>query len=248
MEASTFKSRREHRKDVHRFNRYIKGDNWDGEVALYAKQLETQRFTVIVRSPNNRRKENTKPPDTSRQKAQVEFDLLPTVHAADYDVLMKIPRPEGLEPAHKLTLELDHDGYTDEKYALYLKYQNIIHSESKSENTVTQFTRFLCSSPFLGAKTYEDKTTGETRRIGTYHQLYRIDGKLVAFAVLDLLPNTLSSVYFVYDPHEVGKFGMGKVSALREVAMCIEGGYKYYGLGIAILLKDTDDRAICIGM
>jgi arginyl-tRNA---protein transferase len=150
---------------------------------------------------------------------------------------MEISRPEGLEPAHKLTLELDNDGYTDEKYALYLKYQNIIHSESKSENTVTQFTRFLCSSPFLGEKTYTDKTTGESRRTGSYHQLYRIDGKLVAFAVLDLLPNTLSSVYFVYDPDAVGKFGMGKVSALREVSMCIEGGYKYYGLGIATFLK-----------
>ena len=31
----------------------------------------------------------------------------------------------------------------------------------------------------------------------------------------------------------MGKFGMGKVSALREVAMCIEGGYKYYGLGMS---------------
>jgi arginyl-tRNA---protein transferase len=53
----------------------------------------------------------------------------------------------------------------------------------------------------------------------------------VAFAVLDLLPNTVSSVYFVYDPDSMSKFGMGKVSALREIALCIERGYKYYGLG-----------------
>jgi arginine-tRNA-protein transferase len=58
-----------------------------------------------------------------------------------------------------------------------------------------------------------------------------LDGELVAFAVLDLLPNTISSVYFIYDPEKLGRFGMGKVSAVREVAMCIEGGYKYYGLG-----------------
>jgi len=48
---------------------------------------------------------------------------------------------------------------------------------------------------------------------------------------LDLLPSTVSSVYFIYDPDEVGKFGMGKVSAMREVAFCIEEGYKYYALG-----------------
>lgn len=77
--------------------------------------------------------------------------------------------------------------------------------------------------------------TGENRKTGTFHQLYRVDGVLVAFAVLDLLPNTVSSVYFIYDPDTMGKFGMGKVSAVREVAMCIEGGYKYYGLGLIAL-------------
>ena len=161
---------------------------------------------------------------------------------------MNTPRPENLEPAHKLTFELDSDAYTDEKYALYVKYQNIIHRESKSENSPSQFERFLCSSPFMGEKTYNDETTGQSRRTGTYHHLYRIDGKLVAFGVLDMLPNTISSVYFVYDPDAVGKFGMGKVSALREVAMCIEGGYKYYGLGIARLQNDANDRTVRFGL
>ena len=73
------------------------------------------------------------------------------------------------------------------------------------------------------------------RKTGTVHQLYRVDGVLVAFAVLDLLPQTVSSVYFVYDPEVLGKFGMGKVSACREVAMCVEKGYKYYGLGMISL-------------
>jgi arginyl-tRNA---protein transferase len=74
--------------------------------------------------------------------------------------------------------------------------------------------------------------TGQKRETGSFHQLYRVDGELIAFAVLDLLPHTVSSVYFVYDPDAVGRFGMGKVSALREVALCIEGGYKHYQLGI----------------
>jgi arginine-tRNA-protein transferase len=34
---------------------------------------------------------------------------------------------------------------------------------------------------------------------GSYHQLYRIDGKLIAMAVLDILPSCISSVYFMYD-------------------------------------------------
>jgi len=155
---------------------------------------------------------------------------LSVVHVAEYENLIDTQRPENLKPAHNFALELDTDGYTLEKYQLYAKYQRIIHRESRHEITPEQFTRFLCSSP-LPERTYSDKITGEHRKTGSFHQLYRIDGALVAFAVLDLLPNTISSVYFVYDPDTMGKFGMGKVSAVREVAMCVEGGYKYYGLG-----------------
>jgi arginyl-tRNA---protein transferase len=143
---------------------------------------------------------------------------------------MDMPHPEHLEPAHRFTLELDTDQYTREKYRLYAKYQAMIHHESRHETTPHSFERFLCSSP-LRPSTYYDKETEEQRKTGSFHQMYRIDGELVAIAVLDFLPNTISSVYFIYDPDIVGKFGMGKISALREVALCIEGGYKYYGLG-----------------
>jgi arginine-tRNA-protein transferase len=163
--------------------------------------------------------------DSSKSKHHNEFDLLHSVHTAEYDVLRQQPRPDTLEPDHKFTLELDSNTLTDEKYALYVKYQIAIHHESGFENTPEQFKRFLCSSPLT--------PKSEDRRLGSYHQLYRIDGILVAIAVVDFLPDTISSVYFIYDPEKVGKFGMGKISALREVAMCIEGNYKYYGLGIS---------------
>jgi arginine-tRNA-protein transferase len=124
-----------------------------------------------------------------------------------------------------LHLTLDTDTLTPEKFALYAKYQRLIHHEQKREITREQFKRFLCSSPLRAS-------AQNARKTGTVHQLYRVDGELVAFAVLDFLHLTVSSVYFVYDPEVVGKFGMGKVSACREVAMCVEGGYKYYGLGM----------------
>lgn len=39
---------------------------------------------------------------------------------------------------------------------------------------------------------------------------YRVDGALIAFAVLDILPGCVSSVYFVYKPG-LERFSMGKV-------------------------------------
>jgi arginyl-tRNA--protein-N-Asp/Glu arginylyltransferase len=173
----------------------------------------------------------TKSESPTNSKRKNEFDVLSAVHTAEYSTLINTPHPQDLNPAHKFTVELDNDGYTLEKYTLYEKYQRIVHNESKLEITPSQFERFLCSTPFR-EKLYIDKNTGEQRKTGSFHQLYRVDGVLVAVAVLDLLPDTISSVYFIYDPDSMGKFGMGKVSALREVAMCIEGGYQYYGLGI----------------
>ncbi|CAM9227330.1 unnamed protein product [Ectocarpus sp. 4 AP-2014] len=50
---------------------------------------------------------------------------------------------------------------------------------------------------------------------GSYHQLYRIDGKLVAVGVVDVLPKCLSSVYCFYDP-DYRALALGKLTALKE--------------------------------
>lgn len=56
---------------------------------------------------------------------------------------------------------------------------------------------------------------------GSHHGLWRLDGRLIAFAVLDLLPGAVSSVYFVWDPDYSG-MSLGKLSALREAQMVRE--------------------------
>lgn len=48
------------------------------------------------------------------------------------------------------------------------------------------------------------------RQYGSYHQLYRLDGELIAIAVLDILPHCVSSVYFMYDK-KWERFSFGKV-------------------------------------
>lgn len=56
---------------------------------------------------------------------------------------------------------------------------------------------------------------------GSYHQMYRLDGKLIAMSVLDILPSCVSSVYFMYDD-AWERFSLGKVSAMREAALAKE--------------------------
>lgn len=43
-----------------------------------------------------------------------------------------------------------------------------------------------------------------------FFAVHRIDGKLVAFSVLDILPGCVSSVYFVWDP-DYAWASLGKV-------------------------------------
>ncbi|KAH6604920.1 hypothetical protein Trco_006627 [Trichoderma cornu-damae] len=74
---------------------------------------------------------------------------------------------------------------------------------------------------------------GRKRRLGSYHQCYRLDGVLVAIGVLDLLPQCVSSVYFLY--HEsVHRFGPGKLGALYEIALAVEDGYRWWYPGFYI--------------
>lgn len=74
---------------------------------------------------------------------------------------------------------------------------------------------------------------GRKRRLGSYHQCYRLDGVLVAVGVLDLLPQCVSSVYFLY--HEsIHPFAPGKLSVLYEISLAIEENYKWWYPGYYI--------------
>lgn len=61
----------------------------------------------------------------------------------------------------------------------------------------------------------EDTQTEHT--LGSFHQQYWLDDKLIAVAVIDILPHCISSVYFFYDP-EYGFLSLGTYSSLRELA------------------------------
>ena len=95
-----------------------------------------------------------------------------------------------------------------------LRLQNIPCGFSSSgEHYSTHIARHIeCSVTFQ----YEDILYSSTppnhlpSKYGSYHQLYKLDGQLIALAVLDILPNCVSSVYFMYDK-DWERFSMGKV-------------------------------------
>lgn len=56
---------------------------------------------------------------------------------------------------------------------------------------------------------------------GSFHQQYWLDNRLIAVAVIDILPQCVSSVYFFYDP-DFAFLSLGTYASLREIALTRE--------------------------
>ncbi|KAM5345787.1 hypothetical protein ACJ41O_011648 [Fusarium nematophilum] len=203
LDSRQFKPSRDQRQTLNRFNRYVMGDTYMKEAARIHPKSRDQ-----VKKRDN------------------HFDLVERIHEAEDARLLRPP-----EPAHKLVVTLEHDDFTEEKFAVYQNYQRVVHKDAPGEITRNGFKRFLCSSP-LRRETMV-AASGQKRRLGSYHQCYRMDGKLVAIGVLDLLPECVSSVYFLY--HEsIHKHTPGKLGALFEIALALEEGYGWWYPGFYI--------------
>jgi arginyl-tRNA---protein transferase len=160
-----------------------------------------------------------------KAKQRTEFDLLEAVHASEYGRLSTPP-----DPAHRFEVNLEPADFTEEKFKLFENYQRHVHHEKPSEISRHGFKRFLCDSPIVRTTREVD---GKEQKLGSYHQCYRIDGRLIAIGVLDLLPHCVSGVYFIYHS-DFEQFSFGKISALREAALALEESYDYYYMGYYI--------------
>ena len=94
----------------------------------------------------------------------------------------------------------------------------------------SDFTAFLVASPLHSLNT---PVSHSTLPFGTYHQYYRLDDKLIAVGVIDLLPTGVSSVYCFYDP-DYSHLSLGKYTALSEINYTKSLGLDNYYLGFYI--------------
>ncbi|KAJ7283769.1 arginine-tRNA-protein transferase [Mycena rebaudengoi] len=172
-------------------------------------------------------------PAKTKTKGTPSFSLRSAIHASEVGFNLDEER------AHQFETVLEPSAYSREKFELYCKYQRDIHRDT--DCTVSGFKRFLVDSPLCPVPIpYSSPPPSYLPdKYGSYHQLYRCDGKLIAMAVLDILPNCVSSVYFMYD-QAWEEFSLGKLSALREVSLASEMqeagapemGYLYMGFYI----------------
>ncbi|KAF8245235.1 hypothetical protein K440DRAFT_556261, partial [Wilcoxina mikolae CBS 423.85] len=203
LNADSFKPSRDQRQCLHKWTRNVLGEEYIRQSARRYPQTKEEK-----------------------KKKKSGFDLLESIHASEFATIEAqghIPP----EPAHKFEVTLECASFSEEKYDLFKNYQQNVHHEEPEEISRGGFTRFLCRSPLC------TETTSSGKKLGSWHQCYRLDGRLIALGVLDLLPNCVSGVYFIYHS-DFDKWHLGKVSACREACLAKEGGYQYYYMGYYI--------------
>jgi len=91
---------------------------------------------------------------------------------------------------------------TDENYALYERYINERHSDGDMyPASMAQFEDFLCHSP----------PSSKTQFV-----CFRLEQKLLAVAVIDILPKGVSAIYTFFDPdYEVRS--LGRLAVLWQI-------------------------------
>ncbi|XP_017835838.1 arginyl-tRNA--protein transferase 1 isoform X3 [Drosophila busckii] len=139
---------------------------------------------------------------------------------------------------HKLKLRLVHvDGEEfkrtlPQSYELYQKYQITIHNDPPKNRQA--YMEHLQQTPMKLGKTQDGPEMG----YGSFHQQYWLDEKLIAVGVIDILPGSISSVYFFYDP-DYSFLSLGTYGSLREIDLVQTiaesvPALKYYYMGFYI--------------
>jgi arginine-tRNA-protein transferase len=114
----------------------------------------------------------------------------------------------------KLEIKMSTSHFDPEEYALYRRYQTIVHKEKTVSES--SYRRFLVDTPIVFVPPRSGDNTVPQCGFGSFHQQYRIDGKLVAVGVVDILPKCLSSKYLFWDP-DLAFLSLGKYTALKEI-------------------------------
>ena len=157
-----------------------------------------------------------------------------------------VQEPEIYYPLkHTYTLELtDKIGLspTEERFLLYNKYQRAVHKENSTIQTynlnwgISNLSRAKkVPIPYdIALKTKHPEIY--PKYYGTYNLIHRIDGKIIAVTLWDILPTSMESCYCYYDP-DLSFLDLGVVTAIREIEYMksfqnlIDKNFMYYSMG-----------------
>ncbi|KAL1187920.1 Arginyl-tRNA--protein transferase 2 [Cardamine amara subsp. amara] len=137
----------------------------------------------------------------------------------------------------KLEMHLKRSSFDPEEYELYRRYQLRVHNDKPESISEASYKRFLVDTPLIEVPPsgYDGEKKVPPCGLGSFHQQYRVDDRLIAVGVIDILPKCLSSKYLFWDP-DFASLSLGNYSALQEIdwvkqnqAHCSSLEYYYLG-------------------
>ena len=200
-----------------------------------------------IENKNDKKEKKEKNPKKEKEKEKkIEKKPEPEKYTLEYFPEI-VNEPEiHLPLKHIYTCELtDRIQIDDERLKVYQKYQINIHKDPMDEITKESYNRSWGKSNLIdniGIKLPKDlnKKTKHPemypKKYGAYNFIHRIDGKIVAVGIWDILPTCLSSVYLYYDT-DYQFLDLGVFTAIREIEYVksfhdlIDNNFKYYMMG-----------------
>lgn len=116
-----------------------------------------------------------------------------------------------------LQVSLVEARFQEEHFALYQRYINQRHSDGDMYPATEEQYRSFLLAPFASCRFVE----------------FRLNERLVAISVIDLLPDALSAVYTFFEPNEQQR-SLGVFAILWQIQFCIENNLQFLYLGYYI--------------
>jgi len=210
---------------------------------------KTKPKKMVEENKPEKKKEN-KINDAKKEKKEKKKENLKKIEPEKYSLEYFpeiVNEPEiHLPLKHIYTCELtDKIQIDDERFQVYKKYQKNIHKETDEEITKSSYNRAWGTTDLIDTKGIKlpsdlNKKTKHPemypKKYGTYNFIHRLDGKIIAVGIWDILPTCLSSVYLYYDT-DYQFLDLGVFTAIREIEYVksfhdlINNNFKYYMMG-----------------
>ena len=240
-------------KDQEGYKKYIneyllnnaKTKNSDNNIAnnsskgnLLPNQNKTSTKTDQINNPKEQIKEDKDKKENNENRQKYVFDYFPEI-VPDPEIYLPLKHTYSIEITNKIILDEN-----DERFLLYKKYQETVHKERKNlplsdhndywGNSILERGKKIPIPSNIKEKTKHPELYPEF--YGTYNLIHRIDNKIVAVTVIDILPHLLISVYCYYDP-DLSFLDLGVFTVIREIEYMksfnslIDNNFIYYTLG-----------------
>ena len=196
----------------------------------YIFQISNEQNKPILKEKNKKK---------NIQKEKYTFDYFPEF-ITEPEIYLPLKHIYNCELTDKISLTSD-----EERFKLYQKYQIAIHKDKLIDitsnrynlywgKTILQKNKMISLPNDLNNKTKHPEIY--PNHYGSFNFIHRIDGKIIAVTVWDILPTTLESLYCYYDP-DYSFLDLGIFTAIREIEYMksfqklIDYNFIYYTMG-----------------